>query len=394
MAEPAKLGLTSYRLNNNIKSIVLLAAFPLLLLVLAFVIVYVLGLISLGSHGGYQSYAPFEMLGLRSVLGTDSALDLALSALYAWWPMIIGVAVIWTLIGYLFNDSIIHMATGAKPVTRKEQPTLYNLLENLCISRGMTMPKLYIIDTPVMNAYASGIDDKSYAITVTSGILHRLDDKEMEAVLAHELTHIIDRDCRLLIVTIVFTGMISFLAQLLWRSLQVSAYTRSSRSRGGNMMMVMMLVSAIAMAIGYLLALVLRFAISRRRELLADAGSVDLTKNPEALISALRKISANPNVPHVPSEVRQLFFENPPSAFDVGGLFRTHPPIAERIRVLEDLGGLPHGDTSPIPVPAEEPMTAPQPAAASAQDPWAQPAQPDNDPWANPAPPPGDSPWR
>lgn len=375
--EPAKLGLTTYRFNNNIKSILLLAAFPFLLLLLVAVIFYFVGLLTSG--GGYG--ASFRQFGLQPVLGTGDAFDLALSAVYAWWPMIIGVAAVWTLIGYLFNDAIIHAATGAKPVTREEQPELYNLIENLCISRGLTTPKLYIIDTDVMNAYASGIDEKSYAITVTRGLLERLNNREMEAVLAHELTHIIDRDTRVLIVTIVFTGMISFLAQMLWRSLQLSSYgARASRSKGGGgAVLVIMLVSAVAMAIGYMLALVLRFAISRRREYMADAGSVELTKDPSALISALKKISANPDVPHVPSEVRQMFIENPRSA--IGGLFATHPPIEARIKVLEELGGIAPEiagasvpsvhSTSPAPVQAADaPKSDPWQAPGTHKSPW------------------------
>jgi heat shock protein HtpX len=249
------------------------------------------------------------------------------------------------------------MATGAKPVTREERPELYNLLENLCISRGLTMPKLYIIDTDEMNAYASGIDDKSYAITVTRGLLDTLNRDEIEAVLAHELTHIIDRDCRLLIVTIVFTGMISFMAQMLWRSIRIAAFSGGRSRRGGGGVLIFVAIAAVAMLVGYVLALILRFALSRKRELLADAGSVELTKNPDALISALLKISKNPLVPHVPSEVRQMFIENPESGFDLGGLFATHPPIAKRIQILEQLGGHP---------PAEEPAAPPP----TRQGPW------------------------
>jgi heat shock protein HtpX len=336
MPPTATLGLTSYRWNNNVKSVLLLAAFPLLLLALVGGIFFIFGLMMPGA--GPYGVSPFQELGLQSVLGTGSPADLAASAMVAYWPIVFGVAAIWLLVGYFFNDSIIHMATGAKPVTREEAPQLYNLLENLCISRGLTMPRLYVIDTDVMNAYASGIDEKSYAITVTRGLLDALNPQELEAVLAHELTHIIDRDTRLLIVTVVFVGMISFLAQLLWRSLRVVAYTRG-RSRSGGAVLILVVVGAVVMFIGYLLALVLRFALSRRRELLADAGSVELTKNPDALISALLKISKNAEVPHVPSEVRQMFIENPPSAYDVGGLFSTHPPIARRIQVLEELGG-------------------------------------------------------
>jgi len=352
----AQLGLTTYRLNNNIKSTVLLIAFPFLLLTLLGVTVFFFGLLV-----GPQ--AEFASLGASSVLGTGSATDLAVSVVYAWWPLVLGAAAIWVLVGYFFNDAIIHRATGANPVTRAQRPKLYSLVENLCISRGLAVPKLYIVESDAMNAYASGIDERSYAITVTSGLLNQLSADELEAVLAHELTHIINRDCRLLIVTIVFVGMISFLTQMLWRSLRVASFTRA-RGKGAAPMVLLMVIAAVAFAIGYMLALILRFAISRRREYQADAGSVDLTKNPDAMISALLKIAHNPDVPHVPSEVRQLFIENPASGFDLGGLFATHPSIAKRVQVLEELGG--H-------VPREDPSTAatqPAPVFTRQNSPW------------------------
>jgi heat shock protein HtpX len=327
----ALLGLTTYRQNNNIKSAVLLLLFPLLLLALLGFIFFFVGAFS----DPRESFYSFD---LEPALGTGSPLDLALSAIYAYWPIVIGIAAVWVLIGYFFNDAIIHSATGAVAVTREEQPELYNLVENLCISRGLKVPKLYIVDTDAMNAYASGIDERSYAITVTSGLLNVLNKDELEAVLAHELTHIMERDTRVLIVTIVFVGMISFLTQGLWRVIQISAFRRG-RGRNSGGVLVFMLIAAVAFAIGYVLALILRFAISQRREYQADAGSVDLTKNPDALISALMKISQNPDVPHVSSEVRQMFIEAPPSNFALAQLFDTHPPIAKRIAVLEQLGG-------------------------------------------------------
>jgi heat shock protein HtpX len=364
MSDTAKLGLSTYRWNNNIKSFVLLAGFPFLLALLLGGIFFAFGLISQSQEG--TAIDAFETFGLNPVLGTATPIDLALSAIVQWWPIVFGIAAVWVLIGYLFNDAIIHLATGAQPVTREQAPGLYNILENLCISRGLTMPKLYIIDTDAMNAYASGIDEKSYAVTVTTGLLNRLNAAEVEAVLAHEITHIIDRDTRLLIITIVFTGMISFLAQLVWRSLRVASYGRSRSRNGGGAIVLMMLISAVALAIGYALALILRFAISRRREFLADAGSVDITKNPDALISALRKISSNPDVPHVPTEVRQMFFENAPSAFDFGGLFSTHPPIERRIQVLKALGGV-ETDTSSN---ADAPMGVPHTHLPPQKSPW------------------------
>ncbi|HEY5046517.1 MAG TPA: M48 family metallopeptidase [Rhizomicrobium sp.] len=352
MPPTAMLGLTSYRRSNNFKSILLLLAFPALLLALVGGVFFVFGLFMSGGNQGGAASGSFQQFGMTPVLGTGSPADLALSAMAEFWPIVLGIAVVWVLIGYFFNDTIIHMATGAQPVTREAAPQLYNLLENLCISRGMRLPRLYIIDTDVMNAYASGIDDKSYAITVTRGLLDQLNSAELETVLAHELTHIIDRDCRLLIVTVVFVGMISFLTQLLWRSLQVVAFGGGRSRKGGGGVFIMVIIAAIAMFVGYVLALVLRFALSRRRELQADAGSVELTKNPDALIAALLKISKNPLVPHVPSEVRQMFIENPESGFDVGGLFATHPPIAQRIRVLEALGG--HLPAAPVPIAGAE----------------------------------------
>lgn len=356
-APVASLGLTTWRQNNNIKSFALLAAFPLLLLLLLGAIFFFFDLLT--GTGRAYGFGPWQEFGIVPVLGTGGPLDFALSAIAAWWPIVIGIAAVWVLIGYLFNDSIIHMTTGARPVSRQEQPELYNLLENLCISRGLPTPKLYIVDSEVMNAYASGIDQRSYAITVTRGLLESLDREELEAVLAHELTHIIDRDTRLLIITIVFVGMISFLAQLLWSSVRLAAFTRGRGRRNGGGAIILVLIAAAIMFVGYLLALVLRFALSRRRELLADAGSVALTKNPDALIGALLKISKNAELPHVPSEVRQMFIENPPSFFDLGGLFSTHPPIEKRIRILEQLGGhVPEqAEAAPPSAPAPEPAT-------------------------------------
>ena len=146
-----------------------------------------------------------------------------------------------------------------------------------------------------------------------------------------------NRDVRLLIITIVFVGMISFVAEMIWRNIRLMSYGGNRDRKGG--MMLFVLVAAVIAGIGYLLALVLRFAISRKREFMADAGAVDLTKNPEAMIRALEKISGNAHLPHVPSEVKQLFIENPPE-LGLTGLFATHPPIAERIAVLREIGGL------------------------------------------------------
>jgi heat shock protein HtpX len=364
------IGLSTYRWNNNIKSMLLLAAFPFLLLLLLAILAYGFAWV-LADGRGLIDPRSFAAYGLAPAGGYAPG-DFAAAAIRAWWPYVVGGAAIWVGIGYLFNDSMIHAATGAQPLGRADAPRLYAVLEPLCISRGLAVPKLYIMDTDAMNAFASGIDQRTYSITVTRGLLERLDDRELEAVLAHELTHIINRDVRLMIVTVVFVGMLSFLAQMLWQTMRFSGYGysggygRDSRERGK--FAALQLVAAIVAAIGYVLALILRFAISRKREYLADAGSLELTKNPEALISALRKISTNPEVAHVPSEVRQMFIENPPH-MDFIELFATHPPIEARIKVLEQLGGV-HIEPGPGPAAAHPYGAWNQPPHHPSAGPW------------------------
>lgn len=352
MTEP--LGLSTYRWNNNLKSMALLAAFPLLLLALLAAFFGAAGYFSL-LPDGHVSPALTMALGLTPASYDAATLRLtpaqmALEGVVAWWPAALGVAGLWVLIGYFFNGAMIRAATGARAVTRQEEPALYNTLETLCIERGLAMPALYVMETDAMNAFASGVDQASFAVTVTRGLLNRLNERELSAVLAHELTHILNRDVRLLIVTVVFTGMLSFLGQLLWRNARLAAMYGSSRedARDGERRNpgALMLLAAVLMAVGYGIAVLMRLALSRKREYLADAGSVALTKDPQALISALEKISGNAAVPDVPSEVRQMFIENPPS---LAGWFATHPPLEDRIDVLRRLGGLPEAGQSVIP---------------------------------------------
>ena len=229
---------------------------------------------------------------------------------------------------------------AAKSLERKDGKRVYNLVENLCMSQGMKMPKINIIYDDSLNAFASGINERTYTVTLSQGIIEKLDDEELEAVIAHELSHIRNHDVRLLIVSIVFVGVFSMVAQIAFRTaLSSGASSRKSENKGG--MIIVLLLAAVVAAIGYLLATLMRFAISRKREYLADAGSAEMTKNPRALASALRKISADPDIEAVTREdVAQLFIQHPgeqSAGFigKLGGLFATHPPIEERIRILE-----------------------------------------------------------
>lgn len=179
------------------------------------------------------------------------------------------------------------------------------------MSQGMKMPKINIINDSSLNAYASGINERTYTVTLSRGIIEKLDDQELEGVIAHELSHIRNRDVRLLIVSIVFVGIFSMLAQIAIRSIYYSSRARSSNSKG-NGVIVLILIALIVAAIGYFFASLMRFAISRKREYMADAGAAEMTKNPLALASALRKISADPDIEAVKREdVAQLFIEHP-----------------------------------------------------------------------------------
>jgi heat shock protein HtpX len=252
----------------------------------------------------------------------------------------------WVFIGYRFHQGMIDRSTGAKDVTRDEEPRLYNLLENLCISRGIPMPKLQIIETDVMNAYASGMNEKQYRIAVTRGLVDALDDQEMEAVLGHELTHIRNGDVRLMVVAVIIAGVITFVGEMVFRLLfdNGGRGIRSTTWRGGGGSgknkgggLIAILIAAAIIAVAWFLSLVIRFALSRSREYLADAGSVELTKNPDAMISALRKIEGKSEMPSVPSGIMEMCIENKRNT--VADLFSTHPSVQRRVDKLVAFAG-------------------------------------------------------
>lgn len=316
------VGLRTHIWNNNLKSILLLAGFPFLLMLLAFAA----SLLLVSMDGGSGSYKS----------GYADGLDAALAnwPVTALWSLII--AGVWFVIAWFGHQAMIDMATGAHSVTRQDEPELYNLLENLCISRGLTMPKLKVIETGMMNAYASGLTTKQFTITVTRGLMEKLNKEELEAVLAHELSHILNRDVRLLVISVIFVGIFSFVAQIVFRSLFWSGLGGRSSGRRGNAALLMIVAIAIV-AIAYFLAIAIRFTLSRKREYMADAGSVELTRNPDAMISALEKISGHAEMDKAPDGVREMMIENPKAGF--AGVFATHPPIEKRIEALIKFAG-------------------------------------------------------
>jgi len=310
------VGIATQQARNNMKSVLLLSAFPLLLLSLFYI-------------GCYAA----------AYLDIDSSVDEANIWFLSYSPFVLGCVVIWFLIAYFFNVKIIDYATGARPLERKENPRVYNLVENLCISRGMTTPHIHIIDDGALNAFASGVSKKSYTITLTRGIIEKLDDNELEGVIAHELMHIRNNDVRVLIVSIVFVGIFALISQISIRMFLISGRSnRRSGENNGKGAIIMLLLVFVLAAVGYGVSMLMRFAINRKREYMADAGAAELTKNPLALASALRKISGQSCLLKKQEEcVAQLFIEHcPPKKINLfNSVFATHPPIGKRIAILE-----------------------------------------------------------
>ena len=327
------IGIQTQITRNNWNSMMLLLLFPCIILGMLWVFCSVFGI-----QTTYDQYYN-EHYSIDTELTNELWLDIV--------PWAIVIVAIWFTIAYLFNVQMVQFATGAKPLERRENPRVYNLVENLCMSCGMPMPKVNIIEDPQLNAFASGINQKTYTVTLTRGIIDYLDDDELEGVIAHELTHIRNRDTKVLIISIVFVGILSTLLTLLTRGvlrafLWGGLTSRRSNSKGGGAgAIVVVIVAIICAAIAYFLTLLTRFAISRKREFMADAGGAELTRNPRALASALRKISAAPGLGHVDREdIAQLYIIHPKKLtqnfFDrLQSLFSTHPSTEERIRILE-----------------------------------------------------------
>ncbi len=327
------VGIHTQQVQNNMKSILLLILFPCIVLGMVYAFLAITNMYEVPD--GYQSS--------RFVVDTATANAAFLEVL----PWVLGIVGIWFLISYFTNASMVRQATGARSLERRENPRVYNIVENLTMACGMPMPKINVIDDPQLNAFASGIDEKSYTVTVTTGICNRLNDEELAGVIAHELTHIRNRDTRLLIVSIIFVGImgtaLSLATRMLWNAFLFGGGNRRSDREGKNNggMIVVIVIAVVLAAVGYFFTILTRFAISRKREYMAAAGGAELCGNPLALASALRKISNDPGLGGVDREdVAQLFIVRPKafaSEFTnmMSNLFSTHPSIESRIAYLE-----------------------------------------------------------
>jgi heat shock protein HtpX len=390
----AAYGLYTHIASNKFRSMLLLAG----LFVLIYVLVFAGALIAevlLNREGSVEYY-----------------LAAASRDLIKAFPFATGGAALWIMIAYFFHQSIIDAVAGGEDVSRQQQPRLYNLLENLCISRGIPMPKLKVMDSDALNAFATGLNRRQYSVTVTTGLLKALKDQEIEAVLGHELTHIRNGDVQLMVVAMIIAGVVGFAAELFFRlffypnwnvgygrSSSRSSSSSSEDRKGGGGAIVVVILAVALLALAWALSLLVRLALSRSRELLADAGSVELTKNPDAMIFALRKIENRGELPGATSAVMEMCVDNPREGF--ADLFSTHPSVDSRVAALVKFAGghdpgrlalpsdtddgpdddtrgqlAPYAPSGHPPAPPSGPWSdVDQPVGAS-QGPWAKPAGP------------------
>lgn len=249
-------------------------------------------------------------------------------SLFYW--VVIGAG-LYTVIQYFAASKIALAVNGAREVTKKEQPELYRVVENLSIATGLPMPKVYVMDDPAMNAFATGRDPQHASVAATTGLLNALTKSELEAVMAHEMGHVQNYDIRLAIIVFGLVSAIGFLADMLMRAM----WFRDDEDRSP----VIMVVAVLASVLAPLVALLIQLGISRSREYLADSTGALTTRHPDGLISALEKIAAHGSkLKRQNTTTAHLFFANPLKAESFAKYFSTHPPIEDRIARLRDMG--------------------------------------------------------
>ncbi len=265
---------------------------------------------------------------------------------YGYIPLIIALAVslLMSLLSYYHGDRVALISSGAKgPISKKDNPYVYRLVENLCIADGLPIPKIYIIQDKAMNAFATGRDPQHASIALTTGIIEKLENEELEGVIGHELSHIKNYDIRLMMVVVVLVGIISLLADWMIRIQFYGGGRRRSNndSDNGQLGIILLLIGLILAILSPLIAQMIKLAISRKREFLADASSALLTRYPEGLASALEKIDVEGKaLKHANNATAHLYIANPFGAKAKKGfkkLFSTHPPIEERIKALREM---------------------------------------------------------
>ncbi|HLY04393.1 MAG TPA: M48 family metallopeptidase [Rhizomicrobium sp.] len=338
-------GLYGHIRNNDLRATALLAGFAIYIafLWLAGCLFYAsigfdLRIVNVQLQTNHQLATPHWIFGLQT------AEHVAIK--YAWLPVLLLAG--WLAYAWLMREELIRQGTAAQRTPRSLEPELYNMVEALAIGAGLPMPGVEIIETDALNACASGWTPADSAVTVTRGLLHTLSSDELEAVLAHEMTHIRCRDVRLMTVAGIFVGFLVSGGRMLGGG-KTGASTRNLALRtSGGAGIFFVLVAAVIAALSSGLAVLSRLALSRTREFVADAGAVTLTKNPDALISALRKIAAHGEMPALPDQLRAMMIFSAPK-----GWRATHPSIESRIAALETYAGGTRAAAAPPTIPQQ-----------------------------------------
>lgn len=257
-------------------------------------------------------------------------------------PAILVYAVVFSMAmniaGFWYSDKIVLSLARAKPIEKKDNPELYRVVENLCIASGLPLPRIYIIPESQPNAFATGRDKNHAALAITSGLLAKLDKSELEGVVAHELSHIGNKDMLLMTVVVVLVGFVSIISNWFFRANLFGGMRKRDDRGGGQAGAILTLIGFIFMILSPIIAMLIQLAISRKREFLADASGALLTRYPEGLARALEKIAADKTPLQGASTANaHLFIANPFREKSLSSLFMTHPPIGERIKALRDM---------------------------------------------------------
>jgi heat shock protein HtpX len=294
---------------------------------IAYIAVFFLAWLGIGAIVGalYDAWSPPPPGSATGAAG-DVVIGLVLAAVVA------ALAIAFMLRS---GTRLVLSVAGAQLADRRQYPQLYNLVEALALGDGLPTPAVYVVQDPSPNAFATGMGPNRSAVTVTSGLLAMMDREELEGVLAHEMSRIKNYDTRLLLIVSTLIGLAALLASILWRS---AFFTRSRGRNGGQLVLLVLAAAALLSVVGFILGPVIRLALSRRRESLADASGVDLCRNPAGLISALRKLQANDTPPtRFNHATAAMCIDDPLQHHEsaIHRLFDTHPPIADRISSLE-----------------------------------------------------------
>lgn len=248
------------------------------------------------------------------------------------------LASIWMGVSYFTGDKLLLNSADAIPITKRDQPEIYRLVENLCMSRGLPIPRIYIMDDDSLNAFATGRDPQHASVALTKGIVQKLDRAELEGVISHELSHVENRDIRLMLITVAGISFFTFAGEVCFR---IGISSRGGKNNSGGMLFI--ILGIICWIYGLVFAPLIRLAVSRQREYLADATGALMTRNPKALANALRKISTDSRVEALDkrASMAAMCIENPLEKSNLfswmSGLTATHPPIEKRIAALEEM---------------------------------------------------------